>query len=373
MGTTGTAAAATTTATATATAAGAPTSRARSNSNHNHNHNHPPPSHPLAPALPSPAAMAATAAKSTRRPLPDTYSTLVTSVASFLAVSIHQILYLRSIYPQYTFLPVRQFNHPVRQSRHPRVCTWISDACTAVEAQLLKCTVAAVSVVILSVSTNRPLERYTFDMTQMPNVEGGDIHTPFESSVPPPGAAAGGAPPPSAAGGGPGGKPPSVDLEAQFRAVLARLASACARLTPLPPDEEYLPTLHIVLRPDADAPAGVAQDDQMWIAADPDYYVDSPRNSQQDLGGRLNDNDFGDSYRAQHKSEGNAAPGPTTSGSAAAGPAPSNGTEKERTSRARAKTVPVRTVDAGEVKLEVWVEEAKGKFEELDRIHSVHP
>ena len=330
---------------------------------HNNNsHSHPPPPQPLPPTLRPSAAMAAAASnKSTRRPLPDTYSSLVTSVASFLAVSIHQILYLRSIYPQYTFLPVRQFNHPVRQSRHPRVCTWISDACTAVEAQLMKCTVAAVSVVILSVSTNRPLERYTFDMTQMPKVKGADIHTQFESSVSP------SAGPPGGAESNPGKT--SVDLEAQFRAVLARLASACARLTPLPPDEEYLPTLHIVLRPDADVPAGVAQDDQMWIAADPDHRVDSPRNSQQDAGGRLlNDNDFGESYRAQRKSDGNVPnPTPTVPGG------PNNGTEKEKTSRARAKTVPVRTVDAGEVKLEVWVEEAKGKFEELDRIQSVNP
>ncbi|ODH45491.1 hypothetical protein GX48_08432 [Paracoccidioides brasiliensis] len=106
--------------------------------------------------------------------LPDTYAALTASIASFLAVSIHQILYLRAIYPQSTFLPVRHFNRPVRQSRHPRVCTWITDACAAVEAQLLKCTIAAVSIVILSSSNNQPLERYTFDMTQIPEVPPGD-------------------------------------------------------------------------------------------------------------------------------------------------------------------------------------------------------
>src|SRR5436190_6883023 len=118
------------------------------------------------------------------RPLPDTYAALVSSVTSFLAVSIHQILYLRSVYPQESFLPVRHFNYPVRQSRHPKVCMWVSDACAAVETQILKCTVAAVSVVILSVRTNRPLERYTFDMTQMPQVPAGEAHTRFESAAP---------------------------------------------------------------------------------------------------------------------------------------------------------------------------------------------
>lgn len=103
---------------------------------------------------------------------------------------------------------------------------------------------------------------------------------------------------------------PQVDLEAQFRAVLHRLTSACGRLAPLPPDEEYLPTLHMVLGPDAEAPAGMDKDDQQWIAAEP---------------------------------------------------------EPERTrygaDRSQAKTVPVRAVEAGEMKLEVWIEEARDKFD----------
>ncbi|KAL1957394.1 hypothetical protein VTO42DRAFT_6074 [Malbranchea cinnamomea] len=304
-----------------------------------------------APNRPSPSSInpapttttTAISQNSNQKRLPETYSALVASVASFLAVSIHQILYLRSIYPQYTFLPVRQFNHPVRQSRHPRVCSWISDACTAVQAQLLKCTVAAVSVVILSVSSNRPLERYTFDMTQMPTIPASDVDTPFERPVGLNGTAQQQRQKDSNV----------VDLEAQYRAVLARLASACARLTPLPPDEEYLPTLHIVLRPGADAPAGMSQEEQLWIAADPEHF-DSPCSTQQSLS--LSDSDFS-GYRSSRKPDGNNT---------------QNGNEKERTSRARAKTVPVRTVDAGEVKLEVWVEEAKGKFEVLDRIHSEH-
>ncbi|PGH10880.1 hypothetical protein AJ79_05240 [Helicocarpus griseus UAMH5409] len=280
-------------------------------------------------------------------PLPETYAALTSSVASFLAVSIHQILYLRAIYPQATFLPVRHFNHPVRQSRHPRVCTWVTDACAAVETQLLKCTVAAVSVVILSVRTNRPLERYTFDMTQIPEVEAGDVNTPFQNSAPEQqqqqpqqqqSAAKGQA------------RPAPIDLEAQFRAVLARLASACARLTPLPRDEEYTPTLHIVLRNGADAPAGVTKEEQLWIAAEPGKLEVNGANGSQP------DNSFED------------VPPSRLNGTAAS----KNGRDMGG-SRGRAKTVPVRTVDAGQMKLEVWVEEAKGKFEELDRIRSEHP
>ncbi|KAI5273074.1 hypothetical protein KEM52_005099 [Ascosphaera acerosa] len=115
---------------------------------------------------------------------PTTYAELAAAVSSFLAVCIHQILFLRHVYPQMTFIGVRQFNHPVRQSRHPRVCAWVTDACAAVEQQLLRGVVAKVSVHILAVRTNRALERYTFDMSQMPPVPPQDIHTPFESVRP---------------------------------------------------------------------------------------------------------------------------------------------------------------------------------------------
>lgn len=281
--------------------------------------------------------------------LPETYAALVSSLASFLRVTVHQILFLRSIYPQSTFLPVRQFNHPVKQSRHSKVCNWVNDACAAVEAQLLKSSVSTVSVVILSVSTNRPLERYTFDLTKMPQVSPGDVNTPFESSIR---HADGGDKQQQQAGGDTNGSK-CTDLEAQFRAVLARLASACARLTPLSPDEEYLPTIHIELSPDADAPAGMSKADQLWIAAEPENLKvvdDKPRGQI----ASLSCEDFG--HHNSHDDNGNN----------------DEQTRSKRISQARAKTVPVRTVDAGEMKLEVWVEESNSKFEELDRNYRVH-
>jgi mitotic spindle assembly checkpoint protein MAD2B len=211
-----------------------------------------------------------------------------------------------------------------------------------------------VSVVILSVHTNRPLERYTFDMTQMPQVPAGEAYTPFES-----GAAyekQNSLQQRQADSKGMAKTPPSslIDLEAQFRAVLARLASACARLTPLPPDEEYTPTLHIVLRNDADAPVGVAREEQVWIAAEPGK-LDLSTSGSREAGLSK------DSYNAHHGS-------PTTTDTSR-----KQGKRRKTSGSRRAKTLPVRTVDAGEMKLEVWVEEATGKFEELDRIDAEHP
>src|SRR5699024_793710 len=63
---------------------------------------------------------------------------------------------------------------------------------------------------------------------------------------------------------------PAVDLEAQFRACLARLASACARLTPLPRDDEFSFTVCIEVHEDALPPAGTTPEEQTWIVAEPE-------------------------------------------------------------------------------------------------------
>lgn len=287
--------------------------------------------------------------------VPDTYARMTASFCSFLAVSMHQILYLRNVYPPSTFLPVRQYNHPVKQSRHPRVCSWINDACTSVEAELLKCTLTGVSFIIVSARTNRPLERYTFDMSQMPRVAPSDIHTPFATSV---------------SSNDDLGKSQestsTVDMEAQFRAVLARLASACARLTPLPQHEEYRFSLFITVRADADAPAGLTREEQMWIPAEPDSLATVPiEDVNSDFPER---NSFGTNGSAK---------GPDVRNELySTSPKPSNkyiNNSKPAASHLRAQTVPVRRVDAGAMKLEVWVEEAFGKFDILDRLHAESP
>ncbi|KAI5300328.1 hypothetical protein KEM56_002543 [Ascosphaera pollenicola] len=370
-----------------------------------------------------------------------------------------------------TFIGVRQFNHPVRQSRHPRVCAWITDACAAVEAQLLKGIVAKVSVHILAVRTNRALERYTFDMSQMPPVPPEDIHTPFESVRPAEEAArksreekkmsdsmsskgsaqdkaddpatdleelsaAQPQPDPQSAASskkGPTRKPPqTIDLEGQFRAVLARLASACARLTPLPAEEEYTATLQIILRPDAEPPVGLKAAEQLWIAVEPSTpALDSNGNPATTVNSISPNDDLSETPPTSPLPplpEGETAVVPAsgagrTERSASAGGGDDDGVvsqsqsptitiadngsgsgneecsisdekgakdkeslsadrdtssrdkdrNRRRISRVQTKTVPVRTVDAGEIKLEVWVEEAKNKFEELDRIYSEHP
>ncbi len=75
---------------------------------------------------------------STGDELLNTYQTLVSAFCEFLVVAIHTLLYERNLYPRTSFLSARKYNFPVHQSRHPRVCEWVTDAVTAVEDQLLK-------------------------------------------------------------------------------------------------------------------------------------------------------------------------------------------------------------------------------------------
>ena len=71
-------------------------------------------------------------------PVIDTYHAVVLAYSDFLTVAIHTILYERNIYPPQSFIKARKYNYPVRQSRHPQVCTWIKDAVAAVEVEMLK-------------------------------------------------------------------------------------------------------------------------------------------------------------------------------------------------------------------------------------------
>lgn len=75
-------------------------------------------------------------------------SKLLTHFATFLTLALHTLLYHRSLYPEPTFLTARAYNLPVRQSRHPGVCRWVTDAVAAVVAQLRT---AAVERVVFSV------------------------------------------------------------------------------------------------------------------------------------------------------------------------------------------------------------------------------
>nr|POE72429.1 dna polymerase zeta processivity subunit [Quercus suber] len=213
-----------------------------------------------------------------------TYRKIVTAFTDFALVAIHTILYERKIYPQTSFLTARKYNFPVHQSRHPKVCEWINDAVNALEQELLKCTVARVAVVIFT-KTNRPAERYVFDVSHFPIISNTDLDTNIERQ---------------AEDGDKTIALPMVNIEEQFRGTVSKLTQCGSNLKALPSGCTF--TLAIELKDSGEPPLSHPQP---WIPVQPKVDVLS-----------LNPN-----------------------------------TELQAT--------PIRTVEAGELKFEMWIEEVQ--------------
>lgn len=233
---------------------------------------------------------------------------LVDTICSFLTVATHHLLYLRRLYPPVSFLAARAYNYPVRQNRHPEVCTWINDAVAAVRDQLEKNTVETVAVCIFECDNNEVLERWSFDLRSLPVVTKKDRDVPFESiddvelrkkvNV--------------------------TDLEASFRATFSRLDTVSGKMRPLP-DGEGAPecsfTMTIEVKDGADRPVGRLQkEERKWVVAEPDPF----------------ENDFGSG-----KSREGATKAAGRSG----------------------KTHAIRRLEAGELRMEMFVEESDAKME----------
>lgn len=180
-----------------------------------------------------------------------TFQSFVTTFTDFLTVAVHTILYERNIYPHTSFLSARKYNFSVRQNRHPKVCTYITDAVSAVEAELLKGAVDRVVVVIYHDTTDIPLERFVFDVSRFPYVPPEHRATPLRQTQSQPGQGI--------------CILPLVDLEEQLRATMSRLTTCSSRLKPLPQSCTF--ALVIELKEDTrDPPLGHPQP---WIPLQP--------------------------------------------------------------------------------------------------------
>ncbi|RMZ90364.1 hypothetical protein DV736_g2397, partial [Chaetothyriales sp. CBS 134916] len=249
-----------------------------------------------------------------------TQRALLDTLTSFLTVCTHHIIFLRNLYPARSFLATRAYNYPVRQNRHPAVCAWINDAIAAIRNQLSKSTVDKVQLCIYETEHNCVLEQWTFDLHTLATISPRDQDVPFEE-------------------GENLNRPLNMaDLEATFRATLSRITSTAARLKPLPssqspssstttsissPDCSF--TLTIELRSHADRPVGrLDKQERAWIVAEPDRFSQPTRS-------------------------------PSTSTTAATF-RPTGRPQDDGV------TTPVRRLEAGELRMEVWVEESPAKF-----------
>ncbi|KAK3487571.1 DNA-binding protein [Neurospora hispaniola] len=260
------------------------------------------------------------------QPLPyDSSIVLLQSFNNFFVVAIHNILYYRGIYPKPTFLSARAYNLPVHQNRHPKVCSWIRDAVKAVAAQIAEGRVSRIAVVIHSpleaevssdptqsassqtIPPGSVLERWMFDVSRFPAWPGGaKPMRAFEKAL---------------------AKEhrnedsrddeyyfPTAhtvslpDLDEQLRGALRRMAHAAEKMDALPEGCTF--TVAVELRDEALAPIGHPQ---AWIPSEPNL---------------------------QPASRSKPEPGADVGG---------------------VKTTPIRSVEAGALFFECWLEEGKAK------------
>ena len=186
---------------------------------------------------------------------------------------------------------------------------------SAIRDQFEKNTVEKVSLCIYECDGNRVLERWTFDVRSLPSIAKRDRDVPFETCS-------------SDEDDLLNTKVNLADLEAHFRATLSRITTSAARLRPLPegvgaPDCSF--TLAVEVKDKADRPVGrVEKEERKWIAAEPESFLTGPPPSS-----------------------------PTVQ------PKQDHGEPQQDS----AQTHPVRRLEAGELRMEVWVEEASAKFE----------
>ena len=230
-----------------------------------------------------------------------TFRALISTFTTFLTVAIHTILYERNIYPLTSFLSARKYSFAVRQSRHPRVCQWITDAVSAIETELLKCAVERVAVVIFD-PQDRAVERFMFDTSRLPIVPAGQQDMPLERTN---------------EKGEKVAVMPVVDLEEQFRATMSRLSGCGSSLKSVAEGSTF--SIAVELRDESEPPIGHPQP---WIPVQPPLQKTIGRDA--------------DGEKQVNKGE----------------------------EVGGASTTPIRSVAAGEMLFEVWIEESTAKLEQ---------
>ena len=257
-----------------------------------------------------------------RPPILNNYAALVSTLSSFLTVSIHTLLYERALYPANSFISARAYRFPVRQSRHPKVCEWINDAVSAVEKEIAAGRVERVSFVVYDIGGKhedsrdsngakdaKVVERWVFDIGSWPIVSSDDRLVEFDDDD-----GKGKESEPEKAGVQEASEEAKakirmVDIEEQLRGTIRKLGHTAEKMPKLP--EECTYTLVVELRDEAEPPLGHPQP---WIPSEPSLQA-------------TKDKDTGNTKR----------------GAAVGG----------------AKSIPVRVVESGAFVLETWVEQAK--------------
>ncbi|ESZ90585.1 hypothetical protein SBOR_9036 [Sclerotinia borealis F-4128] len=263
---------------------------------------------------------------------------------NFLTLSIHTILYTRSLYPRTTFLMTRAFNYPVPQNRHPELCSYVNSCVSSLVPYLRSGSIASVAVVVYCDGMRdddgkrrddgkeiRILERYIFDISRFPAIPPSENLTEFEDRA-----------------GGDKDDVRNVDVEEELRAVLRKLAYSAGKLEELKDPEECTWGLVMEMKEDEEwKEVGNApiRHPQVFEPAVPELQVPDGR-AGIDVKGK---------GKAKAKEDGMDAEGEVRP----------KEKMKSRVGSARGgiKSTAIRAVEVGEFIMEAWIEEGKAKFE----------
>ena len=88
---------------------------------------------------------------------------LTSMLGSFLETAIHELLYLRSLYPHDAFSPSRHLQIAVHACRHPAVVDYIYDTLKVAVPSIISGEVDALYLIFWDESTGALYERYSFE------------------------------------------------------------------------------------------------------------------------------------------------------------------------------------------------------------------
>ncbi|OZJ04328.1 hypothetical protein BZG36_02379 [Bifiguratus adelaidae] len=91
------------------------------------------------------------------------YSETVDVLTDFFEVALHQILYIREVYPSELFEKRKKYNIPVQMCRHPLLNKYIRDVVAACKPEILQGNVERMCILITTVQMV-PLERFVFEL-----------------------------------------------------------------------------------------------------------------------------------------------------------------------------------------------------------------
>jgi hypothetical protein len=84
----------------------------------------------------------------------------------FLEVAVHNVLYVRNIYPASIFVRRKKYGIPVQMSTHPYLNEYITECLKSIRELLKKNEVRKVTVTFFDES-QRPIERFVFDILDL--------------------------------------------------------------------------------------------------------------------------------------------------------------------------------------------------------------